>query len=60
MFDNLDLERKSIAGRFPDSWACKSEKQIKLEKQGCAPACVVNVVTKKAEINWRCTGLLPE
>ena len=30
------------------------------EKKGCNPACVINVVTKQAEINWRCTGLLPE
>ena len=36
MFDNLNLERKSVAGRLPDTWARKSEKQIKLEKQGCA------------------------
>lgn len=28
------------------------------EKQGCAPACVIDVKTKKAEINWRCTGLI--
>ncbi len=26
----------------------------------CNPACVVNVATKQAEINWRCTGALPE
>ena len=24
----------------------------------CNPACVVSVETKKAEINWRCAGLL--
>jgi hypothetical protein len=29
------------------------------EKQGCNPACVVNEATGTAEINWRCTGLLP-
>ncbi len=29
------------------------------EKQGCNPACVVNVETKEVEINWRCTGLTP-
>jgi hypothetical protein len=29
-----------------------------IEKQGCAPACVVSEETKKAEINWRCTGLI--
>jgi hypothetical protein len=31
---------------------------LNLEKEGCSPACVVNVDTKTAEINWRCTGLL--
>lgn len=29
-------------------------------KEGCNPACVVNVETKEAEINWRCTGLIQE
>lgn len=28
-------------------------------KTGCAPACVVNAMTKAAEVNWRCTGALP-
>jgi len=32
---------------------------LEIDKPGCAPACVVNVVTKEAEINWRCTGLIP-
>jgi len=27
-------------------------------KAGCNPACVVNVITKQAEINWRCTGAI--
>lgn len=27
-------------------------------KEGCNPACVVNELTKTAEINWRCTGLI--
>ena len=31
-----------------------------VEKPGCSPACVVDETTKTAEINWRCTGLLPE
>jgi len=33
---------------------------LELEKEGCNPACVINTETKTAEINWRCTGLLPE
>jgi len=31
---------------------------LDLEKEGCAPACVVDENTKTAEINWRCTGLI--
>jgi len=33
---------------------------LDIEKEGCNPACVVNVNTKEAEINWRCTGLIIE
>ncbi|MBN2330548.1 MAG: hypothetical protein JXC85_01925 [Candidatus Aenigmarchaeota archaeon] len=33
---------------------------IDLEKAGCNPACVVDIVKREAEINWRCTGALPE
>ena len=29
-------------------------------KEGCNPACVVNVKSGEAEINWRCTGLIPQ
>lgn len=32
---------------------------LDLKKPGCAPACVVSAKTRSAEINWRCTGLLP-
>ncbi len=35
---------------------------IDLEVEGyplCNPACVVNIETGKAEINWRCTGAIP-
>jgi len=30
------------------------------EKPGCAPACVVSEDTRTAEINWRCTGAIPD
>ena len=29
-----------------------------LEKEGCSPACVVNIENRTADINWRCTGLI--
>ena len=31
---------------------------LDITKEGCNPACVINVETKQAEINWRCTGLV--
>ena len=31
---------------------------IKPEKEGCNPACVVDIVDKTAEVNWRCTGVI--
>lgn len=31
---------------------------LDIQKEGCAPACVINVTTKEAKINWRCTGLI--
>jgi len=31
---------------------------LDIEKEGCNPACVVNIATKEAEINWRCMGLV--
>jgi len=32
-------------------------KGLDVSKDLCNPACVVDVLTKEAEINWRCTGL---
>lgn len=33
---------------------------LNIDKPGCNPACVVSEETQSAEINWRCTGLIPE
>jgi hypothetical protein len=33
---------------------------LDISKEGCNPACVVNVNTGLAEINWRCTGLMAD
>jgi hypothetical protein len=32
---------------------------LTIERAGCAPACVIDTVNKSAEINWRCTGFIP-
>lgn len=29
---------------------------LDIQKEGCAPACVVDITSQQAEINWRCTG----
>jgi hypothetical protein len=44
-----------MCNQFTGTWWI----DIDLEKPGCAPACVVNVVTGEATMNWRCTGALP-
>jgi len=63
-------EAKSIAllsecgDRLKDTYICNEITgtwwiNLDIEKEGCNPACVINVETKTAEINWRCTGLIP-
>ena len=63
-------EAKNIAllsecgDRLKDTYICNEITgtwwiNLDIEKSGCNPACVINVETKTAEINWRCTGLLP-
>ena len=65
---NLE-EAKQIAvtecGELKDNAFCNEGTNtwwidLNVEKEGCAPACVVNVLDKSAEINWRCTGLIPQ
>jgi hypothetical protein len=33
---------------------------LNIKKEGCKPAMVIDEKTQSAEINWRCTGLIPE
>jgi len=33
---------------------------LDIDRPGCAPACVINIVDETVEINWRCAGALPE
>lgn len=65
------LEAKEIAlesecvgeGSLTDEYFCNQDTgtwwiDLDIQKPGCAPACVINVSTKKAKINWRCTGVI--
>ena len=27
---------------------------LNIDKKGCSPACVINIESRKAEVNWRC------
>jgi len=50
-------------GALEDTYMCNEDTgtwwiDLDIQKEGCNPACVVNVATKQAEINWRCMGLL--
>lgn len=69
---NLSLsEAKQIAsasecakeGKLKETYVCNEITgtwwiDLNIKKEGCSPACVINVETKQAEINWRCTGLV--
>lgn len=62
-------DAKSIAeekcGELKETYVCNETTEtywldLNLEKEGCNPACVVNLSTREATINWRCTGLIIE
>ena len=51
-------------GQLKETRLCNQETgtwwiDLDLDKPDCSPACVVDVSEKTAEINWRCTGLVP-
>ena len=41
------------------TWWFTLDARPEVAKDGCSPACVVVEETLSAEVNWRCTGLLP-
>jgi len=43
-----------------NTWWIDLTMKPEFENQLCSPACVVNEITKTAEINWRCTGAITE
>jgi hypothetical protein len=49
--------------RLKDTYVCNEITgtywiDLDIEKQGCNPACVIDIITREAVINWRCTGLI--
>lgn len=63
--DALEIAINSdCEGSLTDTAICNPDTgtwwiDLDVEKEGCSPACVVDVETGTAETNWRCTGLLP-
>jgi hypothetical protein len=51
------LKDSYVCNEYTGTWWIDLEPLI--ENPGCNPACVVNVNTKTAEVNWRCTGAVP-
>ena len=64
----IDIANKSdcvAEGELLESFFCNEDTgtwwiDLEIDKPGCAPACVIDVEKGSAEINWRCTGLIPE
>ena len=49
--------------RLKNTYMCNEDTgtwwiDLNIEKEGCNPACVINVATKEVQINWRCMGVL--
>ncbi|MFA6269284.1 MAG: Kazal-type serine protease inhibitor family protein, partial [archaeon] len=63
VYSKAKLIADSVCGEITGVNVCNLETKtwwfdLVQKKEGCSPACVVNVVTGAAEINWRCTGLI--
>ena len=48
------LENTAVCNEVTGTWWI----DLSIEKEMCSPACVVDIETKEAEINWRCMGLI--
>lgn len=48
------LKEPSICNQDTGTWLI----DLDIEKEGCNPACVIDVITKEASINWRCMGVI--
>ena len=61
--DSECSEKGSLTGErmfneYTNTWWIGMDMKEEFAKKGCNPSCVVNTVTREAEINWRCTGLI--
>jgi hypothetical protein len=62
--DIAQSSRCTLEGQLLENHFCNENSgtwwiDMAADKPGCNPACVVGVKSGAAEINWRCTGVLP-
>jgi len=50
------LAETGVCNEYTGTWWI----DLKMNRPGCSPACVVNVNDDSVEINYRCTGALPD
>ena len=48
------LKEPSMCNQDTGTWWI----DLDIEKEGCNPACVIDIITKEASINWRCVGVI--
>ncbi len=64
LFDAKQIAIDSECGdRFKEFSMCNQDTgtwwiDLDIEKEGCNPACVIDIITKEASINWRCLGAI--
>ena len=49
-----DLTSNYVYNNITKAWWV----ELDIPKSACKPACVISEVTKSAEVNWRCNGVL--
>src|SRR4030042_6707123 len=54
----LDMKKEYFCNDYTETWWIGFVPDE--PKEGCNPACVVDVEKETAEVNWRCTGLIEE
>lgn len=54
-----DLTDNIMYNEVSQTWWIDLDMKEEFKKDYCNPACVVKEATETAEINWRCTGVLP-
>lgn len=64
--DAKQIARESeCSDRLTGNYSCNNASgtywlDLGIQKEGCNPACVVDIEHRNATINWRCTGFVPE